>query len=62
MKNVDVRVEKKKLIIEIDLTKDFGASKSGKTTMIATTEGNFKVPGTDDVVLGLNAYKPRKEK
>ena len=62
MKNVEVKVEKKKLVIEIDLTKDYGPSKSGKTTIIASTEGNMKIPGTDDVVLGLNLYKPTKGK
>ena len=45
-----------KLMIEIDLTKDFGLSKSGKTITIASTRGNQKIEGTD-AVIGLNVYK-----
>ena len=45
-----------KLIIEIDLTKEFGLSKSGKTVTIASTRGNQKIEGTD-AVIGLNVYK-----
>lgn len=56
MKNVDMKIEKKKLIIEIDLTKNFGPSESKKTLIIASTEGSQKV-GHEDVVLGLNVYK-----
>lgn len=58
MKNVEMKIEKNKLIIEVDLKKDFGASKSGKTVIIATTEGNHKV--NDECVVGLNVYKPKK--
>lgn len=56
MKNVDLKIEKKKLIIEIDLTKDHGPSESKKTIIIASTEGSQKI-GYEDVVLGLNVYK-----
>jgi len=61
VKNVEIKQDKKKLTIEVDLTKDFGPSKSGKTTIIASTEGNHKVDGTD-IVVGLNVYKPSKGK
>ena len=38
-----------------DLSKTFGPSKSGKTTVIASTEGNQPVsPG---IFVGLNVYK-----
>ena len=37
MTNVEMRVEGGKLIITADLSKDYGPSKSGKTTIIATT-------------------------
>lgn len=56
MKNITTSVKGSKLIIEVDLSKTFGPSKSGKTIIVASTEGNQKVEGTD-VVLGLNAYK-----
>jgi transcriptional regulator with XRE-family HTH domain len=49
-------VKDDKLIIEIDLTKEFGLSKSGKTITIASTRGNQKIEGTD-AVIGLNVYK-----
>lgn len=62
MKNVEVKIDPKKktMTIEIDLTKTFGPSGSGKTVIIASTEGNSKV-GFEDVVIGLNVYKPNPE-
>lgn len=61
MENVKWEVKDNKLIIEIDLTKESGLSKSGKTITIASTRGNQKIDGTD-AVIGLNVYKyPEKE-
>lgn len=57
MKNVEMKVEKDKLVITVDLTKSFGRSKSGKTEIIATTEGNVSVKERPDVKIGLNIYK-----
>ena len=51
-----LKIYSKKLIIEIDLTKEFGLSKSGKTITIASTRGNQKIEGTD-AIIGLNVYK-----
>jgi len=45
MQNVKWEINGDKLIIEIDLTKDFGPSKSGKTITIASTRGNQKIEG-----------------
>ena len=56
MQNVEWEVKSDKLIIEIDLTKEFGPSKSGKTITIASTRGNQQVEGTD-AIIGLNVYK-----
>jgi hypothetical protein len=56
MQNVTYEVKDDKLIIEIDLTKEFGPSKSGKTITVASSRGNQKIEGTD-VVIGLNVYK-----
>ena len=50
-------VSGKILTITVDLSQDFGKSSSGKSTVIATTEGNITVPGTDEVKIGLNIYK-----
>lgn len=58
MKNIDIRVEGDKIIIEIDKTKTFGPSKSGKTIVVATTAGNKKIDGTD-CILGVNCYKKK---
>ena len=57
MKNVDMKVEGTILTIKIDLSKDFGPSKSGKTTIIASTEGNVSIPNYDNTKMGLNIYK-----
>ena len=38
MKNIEMSVEGDTLIIKVDLTKDFGPSKSGKTIIVASTE------------------------
>lgn len=56
MENVKWEVKENKLIIEVDLTKEFGLSKSGKTVTIASTKGNQKIEGTD-AVIGLNVYR-----
>jgi hypothetical protein len=53
-RNVEASIEGDKLTLVIDLAKSFGLSKSGKTTIIASTDGNKPVGG---VVLGLNAYR-----
>jgi hypothetical protein len=57
MKNTEFKLSGSILTIKVDLSKDFGKSSSGKSTVIATTEGNITVPGTDEVKIGLNIYK-----
>ena len=56
VKNVDIKMNGSIATITIDLSKNFGASKSGKSTIVATTAGSIRFPGTD-IKLGLNAYK-----
>lgn len=60
MKNVSLSVEGNKLLIEIDLSLNFGSSSSGKSICIASSEGNKSVPGTEDIKIGLNVYRPNK--
>lgn len=60
MKNVKMSVKDNILSIEVDLSQNFGLSGSGKSIVIASTEGNKPVPGTEDVKIGLNVYKPNK--
>lgn len=59
MKNVKFALKGKILTIEVDLSKTFGDSKSGKSTLIATTAGNAAVPGAGDVKVGLNVYQAK---
>lgn len=59
MKNIDMKVEGSILTIKIDLAKDFGPSSSGKSTIIATTEGNVSIPGAEDEKIGINLYKKK---
>lgn len=56
MKNVEMEVKDNILTIKVDLTKEFGPSSSGKTIIIATTEGNISIPGSEDKKIGLNVY------
>ena len=60
MKNVKMEVKGSKLLIEVDLSKNFGASRSGKSKVIASSEGNLSVPGKAEVKLGLNVYSAIK--
>ena len=58
MKNVEMTVEGNVLTIKVDLSKEFGPSASGKTVIIASTEGNIAVPDRDEKV-GLNVYRKK---
>ena len=58
MKNVKLSVSGNTLTITVDLTQEFGPSSSGKTIIIASTEGNFPLPGRTEVV-GLNVYREK---
>ena len=44
------------LTIAVDLSQRFGQSSSGKSTIIASTEGNQSVPGKEEIKIGLNIY------
>ena len=60
MRNVETKVEQGNLIITVDLSQALGPSASGKSVIIATTEGNIDVPGTPDVKFGLNVYRKKE--
>ena len=57
--NIEASVEGKKLTLVIDLSKELGASKSGKTMLVASTNGNQKIATEHGVTIGLNAYKSK---
>ena len=46
----------KKLVLTIDMDKSHGPSKSGKTTIIATTSGNQPIDGYPTAFIGVNVY------
>ncbi len=56
MKNVEMSVEGEILTIKVDLSKEFTPSASGKTIIIASTEGNVTIPGHENSKVGLNVY------
>lgn len=59
MKNVEMTVTDDILTIKVDLTREFGPSSSGKTIIIASTEGNVSIPGCEEKKVGLNVYKKK---
>jgi hypothetical protein len=59
MKNIKMTLKGAALLIEVDLSKEFGLSSSGKSVQIASTDGNVSVPGREEVKIGLNVYRPR---
>lgn len=59
MKNVEMKLEGDILTIKVDVTKEFGPSSSGKTIIIATTEGNISIPEKDEIKIGLNVYRKK---
>ncbi len=58
MKNVEMSVAGDILTITVDLTKEFGPSSSGKTIIIASTEGNVTIADREEKV-GLNVYRKK---
>jgi hypothetical protein len=58
MKNVEMTVKGNMLTIAVDLSKEFGPSASGKTIIIASTEGNVTIPGREEKI-GLNVYRKK---
>jgi hypothetical protein len=58
MKNVQMTVDGNILTIKVDLSKTFGPSSSGKTIIIASTEGNVVIPDREEKV-GLNVYRKK---
>ena len=56
MKNIEMSTEGNILTIKIDLSQRFGKSSSGKSTIVASTEGNQSVPGHEEIKIGLNVY------
>lgn len=56
MFNCTFKVKANILTIQVNLKKEFGLSKSGKTIIVASTQGNKPVEDTS-CIIGLNVYK-----
>jgi hypothetical protein len=56
MRNINLDVKEEKLIITIDLNNKGITSASGKSIVIASTEGNIPIPNKPEIKLGLNVY------
>ena len=61
MQNIKTTIKNNILTVEIDLSKRFGKSPSGKTTLIASTQGNVALDHPSGVTIGVNAYTKLEE-
>lgn len=59
MTNVEIKKSGTILTITVDLSKNSGPSKSGKSIVIASTLGNALVDPEKKVYMGLNVYSTR---
>ena len=57
MKNVTLEVNGSTLVITIDLSKKYGASSTGKSVIVASSEGIIPIPGSE-ASLGINVFVP----
>jgi len=60
--NLDIKIEGDQLVITTDLKQRHGKSKSGKSALIATTQGNVALLGREEVVMGINIYMKAQSK
>ena len=56
MKNIEMTIAGNILTIKVDISQRFGKSSSGKSTIVASTEGNQALPGQEEIKIGLNVY------
>jgi hypothetical protein len=59
--NVDLEIKGNILTIKVDLSKVGALSKSQKSRLIATTNGNITIPTTNNIRMGLNIYVPEEK-
>ena len=57
MKNCEMKLNGTILTITVDISREFGKSSSGKSIIIASTEGNVSIPEKEDIKIGLNIYR-----
>lgn len=56
MENVKFTRNGSKLTIEVDLAHRGEKSSTGKTTRVASTEGNVPCPDSPEIKIGLNVF------
>ena len=59
MKNIEIKVDGNTITITADLTQEFGLSSSGKSIIVASTDGSVSIPGHEHIKIGVNVYRPR---
>ena len=59
MTNVEIKKNGNILTLTVDLSKNSGPSKSGKSIIIASSEGNQVIDPEKKIYLGLNVYSTR---
>ena len=57
MKNCEMKLNGNILTITVDVSNEYGVSSSGKSIIIASTEGNVSIPEKEDIKIGLNVYR-----
>ena len=56
MENMQMEINGNILTIKVDLDENLGPSKSGKTVLVATSKGNKKIEGREEMI-GLNIFR-----
>jgi hypothetical protein len=59
MENVEIVKKGNKLTITVDLSKPGKESASGKSIIVASTQGNRPLEGVENTFIGLNIYKKK---
>jgi hypothetical protein len=59
MKNIEMTLVGNILTLKVDISKDFGPSSSGKTIIVASTEGNQQIVEGSNIRIGLNIFKKK---
>jgi hypothetical protein len=55
--NVVTKINGDKLVIEVDLSKNLGPSKTGKTTLVGSSRGYTSAGMPDGIQISLNVIK-----
>jgi len=65
MKNLNIDLENETLTIEVDLSKNYGNSRSGKSILIASSEGNKRILKIEYperfIYLGIFVYETKED-